>query len=162
MLHECDKLKKVNERLTDEVVDLQAISIRDNLLLFQFNDNARYWVTYERKLHWPDMEILWKKIKNQKCIKHENRSRSSHGKTRPLVAKVHDPPDKLTVKQAPYGKSRDTEYRVSDRSIPKAIQERRRRLVPNYSRLVEMEWVPSYLTTGLWSKGDETARTPKI
>jgi hypothetical protein len=130
-----ETLKYENQRLNDEVVDLQARSMRDNLLFFGFPEEN---TIEERRLENCSSKLIeFFKTKLQinnapetiKLDRAHRLGKHTAGKNRPIVAKFNFYPDKLFIKQSMYDKMKGTDYRVSDQ-FPKAIQERRRQLVP--------------------------------
>jgi hypothetical protein len=134
----CDELSTENHRLSEEVIDLQARSMRENLLFFGFSEEN---TLDERKNEDCKSKVLnfcadTLEIENAHSIKIDRIHRLGKfiaGKNRPIVAKFHDPPVKLTVKDKAFEKLHHTDYRVSDQ-FPKAIQERRRRLIPELQK----------------------------
>jgi chaperonin cofactor prefoldin len=139
MKRDYETLKSENSRLSSELVDLQARSMRDNLLFFGFEEestaearkaeNCREQVLNlcEINLEIPNANQLIKLPRVHRIGKYIS------GKTRPIVANFLYTPDKYTVKQAAFEKLKDTDYRVSDQ-YPRAIQEKRRQLIPDLEK----------------------------
>ncbi|XP_060605357.1 uncharacterized protein LOC132757881 [Ruditapes philippinarum] len=136
LLREFDELKSENSRLSDELVDLQSRSMRDNLMFYNFKELSSpeerknekclelIYDFCENKLGMPD-------FRHNVKIDHAHRVGSfSSTKTRPIVAKFNFFQDKLSVKQTAYSKQKETGIKVGDQ-YPKIIQERRRKLIPH-------------------------------
>ena len=143
MAREHESLKRENASLTSEITDLQARSMRDNLLFFGLDeagtpDERRAENCAEKILSFcsdmlniPDAQSTIKVERAHRIGTYQN------GKRRPIVVKFNHYPDKLTVKQRARevfpnpGPNNPTEsrYRVGDQ-FPKAIQERRKQLIP--------------------------------
>jgi hypothetical protein len=131
---ECEKLKNDNSCLTDEVVDLQSRSMRDNLLFFGVSelntiDERRNENCHERIMTLFKDNLLIENPENIKIDRIHRIGKFIAGKTRPIVAKFNYYQDKLMVKNAAFEKLKYTDYRISDQ-FPRAIQEKRRQLIP--------------------------------
>lgn len=129
---EYDKLKSVSE----EVIDLQARSMRDNLLFFGFDEKKS---VEERKAEncaetilnfcKDDLKIL-DAVTSIKIERAHRVGKYDNSKTRPIVVKFSHYPDKLKIKQRVFRDlPPESSYRVSDQ-FPKAIQDRRKLLIP--------------------------------
>jgi hypothetical protein len=131
---EFEKLKSENERLSEEVVDLQSRSMRDNLLFFGFSEKSsaeerKSENCRERLVEFFTNTLELDHPENIKLDRVHRIGKFTPGKNRPIVAKFNYYPDKLTVKNVAYDKLQNTDYRVGDQ-FPRAVQEKRRRLIP--------------------------------
>jgi hypothetical protein len=129
-----DNLKSENERLSEEVVDLQSRSMRDNLLFFGLSeknsaDERKSENCRERIVEFFTDILALENAENIKLDRVHRIGKYTPGKNRPIVAKFNYFPDKLTVKNAAFDKLQNTDYRVGDQ-FPRAVQEKRRRLIP--------------------------------
>jgi hypothetical protein len=125
------RLQLENNRLSEEIVDLQMRSMRDNLLFFNFPEEA---TTESRKSENCNSKIMNfcsddLDIDNVKIDRSHRIGKFQHGKVRPIVAKFHDPPVKETVKRVAYERKDSISKGVNDQ-YPKIIQERRKQLIP--------------------------------
>lgn len=132
---ECDQLKSINE----DVVDLQARSMRDNLLFFGFaeppsaeerrseNCTQTFHKYCEKELNIPDASSAIKIERAHRIGRYDS------SKPRPIVVKFNHYPDKLLVKQKCSDLQRNSETRSQIRvseQFPKLIQDKRRQLIP--------------------------------
>ena len=98
---ECDRLKAIN----DDVIDLQARSMRDNLLFFGFAepqtpDDRRPENCAESILNYCEKELnIPNASANIKLERAHRIGRYEHAKIRPIVVKFNHYPDKVSVKQ---------------------------------------------------------------
>lgn len=130
-----DELKKSNCELSEEIIDTQARTMRDNLLFFGLGE---YTTEAERQKENCMEKVLTfcsdvLQIENaSQMIKLDRAHRIggfTEGKKRPIVAKFNYHQDKLTVKQKAYEVLKGSPFRVSDQ-FPRVIQERRKELYP--------------------------------
>lgn len=138
LLSDIDQLKRDNEEIRDDVVDSQSRLMRDNLLFFnvpeettresRISENCQDKV-YDfciNDLDIPDAAMRFKLDRAHRTGKFE------HGKTRPIVAKFNFYGDKMEVKRKVREKNPNSlSIRISDQ-FPKAIQERRKKLIPYF------------------------------
>ncbi|XP_060565046.1 uncharacterized protein LOC132724230 [Ruditapes philippinarum] len=133
-----DTLKKQNHNLLEEVQDLQSRSMRDNLLFFGLDECKSF---DERKSE-NCMNKIYSFLQNtlnitdaREKIKIDRAHRIGNyvnSKTRPIVVKFNFYQDKLTVKERVRDVTKDQDhpsFRVGDQ-FPKAVQEKRRKLIP--------------------------------
>lgn len=125
------RLQVENDRLSEEIVDLQTRSMRENLLFFDFeeetsSDDRKSEDCGSKIINFckSDLDIDGVKIDRAHRI-----GKYQPGKTRPIVAKFHNPPVKEAVKSAALNKKDEISKGVNDQ-YPKVIQERRRQLIP--------------------------------
>ena len=136
MKKEFDQLKLTNKKLTDDIVDLQSRSMRDNLLFFNFDElptpSARSEENCVAKIL--DFCINHLNIPDaRESIKIDRANRIGiydNTKKRPILVKFNCFQDKTSIKQCAYTSLKNSHYRVSDQ-YPKAIQNRRRALIPH-------------------------------
>ena len=150
-------LKRENNRLSEEVIDMQVRSMRDNLLFFNFeeqrtpderkNENCIKIIHdfCENILQIPDVQSIIKIdrahrvdgfVTGKTRIKIDRAHRVGGfvtGKTRPIVAKFNFFQDKLSIKRSVQEKRDQTVIRVSDQ-YPAAIKERRKNPYPRVSQ----------------------------
>ena len=130
-----EHLKRENSALNDMIVDLQARSMRDNLLFFGVEECA---TAPERR----DEDCILKILnfcteqlglpdahENFKIDRAHRLGRFRDGATRPIVAKFCFFQDKLTVRKKAYEQLKNTNFRVSDQ-YPQAVREKRKVLRP--------------------------------
>jgi len=134
---ECDRLKAIN----DDVIDLQARSMRDNLLFFGFAepqtpDDRRSENCAESILNYCEKELnIPNASSNIKLERAHRIGRYEHAKIRPIVVKFNHYPDKVSVKQKclesqkANGENQRPQIRVSEQ-YPKVIQDKRKQLIP--------------------------------
>ncbi|KAH3842942.1 hypothetical protein DPMN_116448 [Dreissena polymorpha] len=104
LLHSIKTLKSENSQLSDNLLDLQARSMRDNLLFFNFEEEksfeSRKSENYISKIHqFCDQQLHIEDPVNK--IKIDRAHRVGHfeqGKTRPIVVKFNFYGDKLEIK----------------------------------------------------------------
>lgn len=147
------EVQKLNEGLSEEVIDLQSRSMRDNLLFFGIGE---YTTPKERQeedcitkiltfctdvLEMPDARD---KIKIDRA---HRIGQFSANKKRPIVVKFNYFQDKLTVKRKAFELLKESPFSVADQ-YPKAIQERRKELYPKLkeARLQKKEAFLNYDT----------------
>lgn len=136
MSRDLDQLKRVNTNLSEDIIDLQSRSMRDNLMFFGFPEpqnpddrkkedcSAKICNFCVEQLHIPDAATTIKLDRAHRV------GRYVQGKTRPIVAKFNFHQDKLNVKRKAFEHlDRQSNFRVADQ-FPKQIQERRKRLIP--------------------------------
>ncbi|XP_045214329.1 uncharacterized protein LOC123564656 [Mercenaria mercenaria] len=137
-----DNLKQENNRLSEEMLDIQSRSMRDNLLFFNFEECK---VPEERKA-----EDCRKKLLDffatdlgiqeaQTSIKIDRAHRVGSyaiGKIRPIVGKFNSSVDKYDIKQK-INEKRGTIHIKAGDQYPKVIQERRRALIPELIKAKE-------------------------
>ena len=124
---ECEKLRSVRE----DILDLQARSMRDNLLFMGFPECE----TVESRKNENCTKIIFDfchdvlKIPDaHESIKIERAHRLgkfNRNKSRPIVVKFNHFPDKMSVKSRAYEHLKGSDYRVVEQ-LPKGIQDRRR------------------------------------
>ena len=131
-----DMLQKKNESLSEEILELQTRSMKDNLLFFGIDEcgtfEDRMQERCAEKIHdFCEKELGIPTAKGQIKIDRAHRiGKFMHGKKRPVVVKFNYFQDKMSVKKQAQEKLRDTPFRVSEQ-FPKTIQERRRSLIPH-------------------------------
>lgn len=131
---EVNALRQETERVSEESVDLQARSMRDNLLFFNFQEcdssDERRTENCTEKIKAFCAGTL--KIEDSQELKIDRAHRVGtyeRNKTRPIVVKFNYFPDKVRVKQAAYNVLKGSAYRVADQ-FPRKIEERRQVLYP--------------------------------
>lgn len=131
---EVNALRKENSRLSEEALDLQTRSMRDNLLFFNIPEcssfEERKAENCINKIQKFCSEAL--KMENTENIKIDRAHRIGRyipSKTRPIVAKLNYFQDKVNIKQRAYTELKDSAYRVADQ-LPREIKERRQVLYP--------------------------------
>jgi hypothetical protein len=125
------ELQSENDRLSEEVIDLQARSMRDNLLFFNFDeeisiDDRKVEDCKSKIVNFCKEEL---DIENVKLDRAHRVGRYIHGKKRPIVAKFHDPPIKESVKKSVFERKDTISKSVNDQ-YPKIVQDRRKQLIP--------------------------------
>jgi hypothetical protein len=130
-------LKRENSQLKESVIDLQARSMRDNLLFFNFpekqrSDHNKYEMeNCECKIL--DFCVKELKIENAKDIIKLDRThrigKYNSAKTRPIVVKFNYYKHKELVRTKAREHLQGSPFGVSDQ-YPREIQERRRALMP--------------------------------
>ena len=130
-----ESIRHENKRLSEDLIDMQARSMRDNLIFFNFKephtaderraeDCTKIIVDFcENTLRIPDVRTSVKIDRAHRLGSYIN------GKHRPIVAKFNYYQDKVSIKRAAHDKREATDIRVSDQ-YPKAIQDRRKLLIP--------------------------------
>jgi hypothetical protein len=135
MQGELHNLKQSNSKLEDDIVDLQARSMRDNLLFFNIPEET---LANNRRDENCSLKILnfcennLKMSDAKKNIKFDRAHRLGKflsNKTRPIVVKCSYPPDKALIKQQARMLLKNTDYRVSDQ-YPDKVREKRKALIP--------------------------------
>jgi len=140
MTRDIDALRQVNTDLSEEVVNLQSRSMRDNLLFFGLPEEATGQARRD--------ENCTKKI-IEFCVDHlaipdagarfkiDRAHRIGNyavNKKRPVVVKLNFHQDKLFIKKkAATLLNRDSDFRVGDQ-FPKVIQDRRKELYPRMAQ----------------------------
>lgn len=121
--------------MSEEIIDLQSRSMRDNLLFFndkecetgeeRASENCSQIVLdfCADKLEMPDAPTTIKIDRAHRI------GRFNPTKKRPIVAKFNFHQDKIVVKQKANTMLRHSDFSVADQ-YPKPIQERRRKLIP--------------------------------
>jgi len=128
-------LRRENHDLSENLLDLQARSMRENLLFFNFDEETSYELRktencVEKILDFCEQKLGLDNAKNTIRLDRAHRLGSfEHGKKRPIVTKFNFYGDKMKVKDAARERLRDTAFRVSDQ-FPKQIQDRRKKLIP--------------------------------
>lgn len=127
-----------NERLSEQLLDLQARSMRDNLLFFNISECQTREERMGEDCVAKILEFCETKldITGAKDIKIDRAHRLGsfkNDKTRPIVVKFNYFQDKVNVKKQASDKLRNTSFRVSDQ-YPKEIQDRRRALYPAFAQ----------------------------
>ncbi|XP_045174508.2 uncharacterized protein LOC123535821 [Mercenaria mercenaria] len=135
VMSECESLKQETHRLSEEVIDLQSRSMRDNLLFFNFDED----ISAEARKNEDCCSKIYTFCKNdlgmadaQTRIQIDRAHRIGKftpGKKRPIVAKFNHTPDKIEVKQKVLERKDAISIRCSDQ-YPKVIQDRRKKLIP--------------------------------
>ena len=130
-----ESLKHENRRLSEEMIDLQSRSMRDNLLFYNFKEATLPEARKDENC----MKTIFEFCQNtlemtnvQSTIKIDRAHRVgiySNGKTRPIVVKFNYFQDKVNIKRLVHERSDSTDVKVSDQ-YPRAIQERRKTLIP--------------------------------
>lgn len=134
-----DSLKQENRRLSDDMIDMQSRSMRDNLLFFNFEelqlaDDRKNEDCTKTVYEFCENTLQMNDVKSTVKIDRAHRVGSyTSGKTRPIVAKFNFYQDKMQIKRNVHEKRESTGIRVSDQ-YPKAIQERRKTLIPELIR----------------------------
>ena len=128
-------LQTVNARLSEDILDIQSRSMRDNLLFFNFTEvgtadgrsnedcTTKILDFCETTLQMNDA------TENIKIDRAHRIGRYNSDKQRPIVVKFNYHQDKLSVKRKAYELLKNSTYGVGDQ-FPKVIQDRRRKLVP--------------------------------
>ena len=139
---EINSLKSVNKKLSDDIIDLQSRSMRDNLLFFNFDECHSPTDRYdedcaskildfsESNLNIPDARQSIKIDRAHRIGPYDN------SKKRPIVVKFNYFQDKAMVKKCAFSVLKDSQFRVSDQ-FPKAIQDRRKALIPHLIKAKE-------------------------
>ncbi|KAH3830003.1 hypothetical protein DPMN_103237 [Dreissena polymorpha] len=129
------KIRADNKSLSDEVVDLKARSMRNNLLFFNFDEehtfDDRKYENCANKIHefcekdlaMPDARDNIRIDRAQRIGNYETDSK------RPLVVRFNYYQEILTVKQKVMDPACKVDKRVSDQ-FPREIQERRKKFIP--------------------------------
>ena len=129
-------LQSENARLSEAVIDLQSRSMRDNLLFYNFPECPSTEERYSEDCQSKVLDFCENtlEIENARLgIKIDRAHRIGRfdpaKKPRPIVVKFNYYPDKLSVKQKAKDKLDNSSFSVGDQ-FPKAIQDRRRKLIP--------------------------------
>lgn len=147
-LKQCDSLqndlsevKSDNIRLSEEMLDLQSRSMRDNLLFHGIKECETF--DARRQENCADAIIQFctdqLKLENASEIRIDRAHRLGKfnaEKTRPIVVKLNFYPDKVKIKQKASAMLRESNQRVSDQ-FPREIQERRRILYPELKKALD-------------------------
>lgn len=135
LLNSIKTLNNENSSLSENILDLQSRSMRDNLLFFNFEEEKTF---EDRKsenclnkiIQFCEDDLKIEDSKSKIKIDRAHRiGHFEHGKKRPIVVKFNYFGDKIDIKNKAREYLRDSVYRVSDQ-YPKVIQDRRRKLVP--------------------------------
>ncbi|XP_053385832.1 uncharacterized protein LOC128550585 [Mercenaria mercenaria] len=138
MFQDYSALKAENCKLCEELTDVQARSMRDNLLFFGFAEEksiegrksedcrGKVLTLCRDTLAMDDVDSI-------KLPRVHRIGKYTAGKVRPIVPNFLYTPDKVAVKQAAFERLKDNDYRVSDQ-YPRAIQEKRRQLIPDLKK----------------------------
>jgi hypothetical protein len=130
-----EKLKLENKSMSDDIVDVTSRLMRDNLLFFNFDEEKsrddrrtedckiKIINFCTSKLGINDAETRFKIDRAHRIGKFDPK------KSRPIVVKFNYYGDKMEVKQKARDNLDGKQYRISDQ-FPKAIQERRKILIP--------------------------------
>ncbi|XP_045198378.2 uncharacterized protein LOC123552704 [Mercenaria mercenaria] len=135
VMSEYQTLKKENHRLTEEVIDLQSRSMRDNLLFFNIEeektDEARKTENCSNKIYtFCKNDLGMADVQTSVQIDRAHRiGQFTTGKKRPIVVKFNHTPDKIEIKKKVFEKQDSISVKCSDQ-YPKVIQDRRKRLIP--------------------------------
>lgn len=131
---EVNTLRQETERVSEETVDLQARSMRDNLLFFNFQEcdsfDERCNENCTEKIKAFCADTL--KIEDSQELKIDQAHHVGtyeQNKTRPIVVKFNYFLDKVRVKQAAYIVLKGSAYRVADQ-FRRNIKEHRQVLYP--------------------------------
>ena len=128
-------LVKNNARMSEEIIDLQSRSMRDNLLFFNFKEgesqeerasedcSKKVLDFCSDQLDMPDAPTTIKVDRAHRI------GRFNPAKKRPIVVKFNYHQDKIVVKQKANSALRHSDFAVADQ-YPKPIQDRRRNLIP--------------------------------
>lgn len=134
-------IKQETLRLAEESLDLQARSMRDNLLFFNLPESNSFEERRDEKCDEKFLsfckDIL--KMENTDSIKIDRAHRPGRytaNKTRPIVAKFNFYRDKQNVKQKASAELKNSDFRVADQ-YPREIKERRKVLYPVMQRVRE-------------------------
>ena len=128
-------LKSENTLLSENIFDLQARSMRDNLLVFNFDEEKSFKTRKAENCINKIIQFCERDLHIENAadnIKSDRAHRVGHfeeGKKRPIVAKFNFYGDKLNVKANAREHLSNTSFRVGDQ-YPNEIQDRRRKLVP--------------------------------
>ncbi|XP_053383854.1 uncharacterized protein LOC128550032 [Mercenaria mercenaria] len=149
-----EALKRANDSMAEQLLDLQSRSMRENLLFYGFDECAN---SADRKSEDCAEKIMTFCVDTlnimdaRSQIKIERAHRVGQYRSdrkRPIVAKFHSYSDKVSVKQRAMEKSRGSNdeslVRVSDQ-FPKEIQARRKQLIPALAKAKEAG-KPAYLS----------------
>ena len=135
IVNQHEKLQAENARLSESIIDLQARSMRDNLLFYNFPECSTGDERSSEKCTNKVLEFCENTLGienasvNIKLDRAHRIGRYDPGKKRPIVAKFNYHQDKISVKFRAKDKLAHSDYGVGDQ-FPKAIQDRRRELIP--------------------------------
>ena len=130
-----EEVNDENNRLNENLLDLQSRTMRDNLLFFNFdecvNENDRKSEDCTEKIFsFCEDTLQMQDVRTTVKIDRAHRiGRFNPNKKRPIVTKFNYFRDKVDVKQLVQDKSESTQIRVGDQ-YPKIIQDRRKKLIP--------------------------------
>ena len=150
MLSDIQNLKKENQRLSEDVIDSQARSMRDNLLFFNFeekntSDDRKSENCTDMILNLCENDLGMSGASDQIKIDRAHRiGNYVYGKKRPIVVKFNYYRDKVNVKQLFHDKMQGSTYRIGEQ-YPKVIQERRKLLIPELIK-AKSNNQPAYLS----------------
>ena len=131
-----ESLKRRNEELAEEIIDLQGRSMRDNLIFFGFEecrtfDERMNENCIDKILSFCEKELNLENVRNSVKLERAHRiGKFTTAKNRPFVVKFNSYQDKLSVKKRAFDQLKDSQFRVSEQ-FPKVIQERRKTLIPH-------------------------------
>jgi hypothetical protein len=128
-------LRNENIDLNETIIDLQARSMRDNLLFFNFDEGTSFEDRKSENCAEKVLQFCENNLKIDSAATHMKIDRAhrigpyQHGKKRPIVVKFNFYGDKETVKSSAREKLINSNFRVCDQ-LPKPIQDRRKKLLP--------------------------------
>ncbi|KAH3837150.1 hypothetical protein DPMN_110529 [Dreissena polymorpha] len=126
-------LKSNNVSLSNDLLDLKSRSMRDNLLFFNFEEEALFESRkaencVDKLLSFCENELSTHNARSEIKIDRAHRiGNYDRGSCRPIVVNYFQ--DKMKIKQQMLDNPRASNKRVSDQ-FPRAIQERRKILIP--------------------------------
>ena len=126
---EMDALRGENRRLSEQILDIQTCSMRDNLVFFNIPETedevcettVSNFLKDKLNLENPD------RVKFERVHRMGQKRRGSH---RPIVCKFSCYKDREEIRKAG-PRLKGSEFRISEQ-FPREIQERRRKLMPLY------------------------------
>lgn len=141
LLTEMQEVKRGNLRLSEEVLDVQSRSMRDNLLFHGVKECDSFESRRSENCIVKVLDMCQNvlKIENAREIRIDRAHRLGRyrpDKSRPIVVKFNFFQDKVKIKQAAQTELRDTDFRVSEQ-FPREIQERRRVLYPELKKALD-------------------------
>ena len=132
-----ERVQKSNSAMSEDIIDLQARSMRDSLLFFGFDECNTFEDRREENcvhtiMNFCETTLNLPNVRDTLKIDRAHRiGPYNKDKTRPIVAKFNFFQDKVVIKRRAFDVlDRSTsKYRISDQ-FPKAIQDRRKTLIP--------------------------------
>ena len=165
-----ERVQHSNSVLSDDIVDLQARSMRDNLLFFGFDEATTFDARRDENcvdsvLDFCENVLNLPNVRETLKIDRAHRiGLFKHDKQRPIVAKFNFYQDKLVVKRSAFETlDRSTsKFRVSDQ-FPKVIQDRRKSLIPalirakNENKKAVLSYDKLYINNKLYKPESESS-----
>ncbi|XP_041379863.1 uncharacterized protein LOC121392881 [Gigantopelta aegis] len=127
-----DYMQVANNKLSEEIIDLQSRSMRDNLLFFNIAENEGENCTEVIK------KVCVDNLDYQEPLEIDRAHRIgklSAGKQRPIVVKFRCYPQPDAVKKSSR-KLKNTNFSIGEQ-FPKIVQERRKTLLPVFKEAME-------------------------